>query len=133
MGFKMEPHQASSKTILLIDDEDCILQIVEACIENFSNWRPAIAASGDEGLAALAKAKPDVILLDMMMPNMDGFTFLKKLQADPQLANIPVVLFTSRGDLTEPQKIAQLGVKGAIAKPFHPTNLVDQITKILDW
>ena len=58
----METQQASCKTILLIDDEDYILQIVEACIENFSNWRPALAASGDEGLAAAAKAKPDAIL-----------------------------------------------------------------------
>lgn len=129
----METQQASSKTILLIDDEDYILQIVEACIENFSNWRPALAASGDEGLAAAAQAKPDAILLDMMMPNMDGFTFLKNLKADPKLADIPVVLITSRVDLIEPQKLSQLGVKGAIAKPFYSTKLVDQITKILDW
>jgi len=100
----METQQASCKTILLIDDEDYILQIVEACIENFSNWRPALAASGDEGLAAAAKAKPDAILLDMMMPNMDGFTFLKNLKADPQLADIPVVLITARLDLLETQK-----------------------------
>ncbi|MCA6501047.1 MAG: response regulator [Pseudanabaena sp.] len=129
----METQQASCKTILLIDDEDYILQIVEACIENFSNWRPALAASGDEGLAAAAKAKPDAILLDMMMPNMDGFTFLKNLKADPQLADIPVVLITARLDLLETQKLSQLGVKGAIAKPFHATKLVDQITKILGW
>ena len=114
----METQQASCKTILLIDDEDYILQIVEACIENFSNWRPALAASGDEGLAAVAKAKPDAILLDMMMPNMDGFTFLKNLKADPQLADIPVVLITARLDLLETQKLSQLGVKGAIANHF---------------
>ena len=123
----------TSKTILLIDDEEYIRQILEACIENFSNWRPAIAASGKEGLAAVAEEKPDAILLDMMMPNMDGFSFLKHLKADPQLADIPVVLITARVDLTEPQKLAQLGVKGAICKPFSSVKIVPEIAKILDW
>jgi len=123
----------SRKTILLIDDEKYICQIVQTCVEIFSDWQPAIAQSGEEGLAAVANLQPDAIVLDVIMPNMDGLTVLKKLQADQQLADIPVVLLTARVDLTEPQKIAQLGVKGAIAKPFHPTKLVDQITKILNW
>ena len=129
----METQRASSKTILLIDDEDYILQIVEACIDNFSDWRPVIASSGDKGLAAAAQAKPDAILLDMMMPNMDGFTFLKNLKADPRLADIPVVLITARVDLLEPQKLTKLGVKGAIAKPFSAIKIVPEITKILGW
>jgi CheY-like chemotaxis protein len=69
----------------------------------------------------------------MIMPNMDGFAFLKTLQANPEFADIPVVLLTARVELTESQKIAQLGVKGAIAKPFHPTKIADEITKILNW
>ncbi|OYQ64307.1 hypothetical protein B9G53_12255 [Pseudanabaena sp. SR411] len=124
---------ASCKTVLLIDDEEYMRQIVQTCLELFSDWQTAIARSGEEGLAAVANLQPDAIMLDVIMPNMDGLTVLKKLQADQQLANIPVVLLTSRVDLTEPQKIAQLGVKGAIAKPFNPMRLVDQISKILDW
>ena len=123
---------APIKTILLIDDEEYICLIIEACIENFSNWKPVIVPSCEEGLAAV-NHRPDAILLDMLMPNMNGFDFLKILQANPKFADIPVVLLTSRVDLTETQKIAQLGVKGAIAKPFHPTKIVDQITKILGW
>ncbi len=121
------------KTVLLIDDEEYMHQIVKTCIELFSDWKTATARSGEEGLAIVTDLNPDAIVLDMMMPNMDGFTFLKKLQADQQLASIPVVLLTSRVDLTEPQKIAQLGVKGAICKPFRATKLVDQIAKLLDW
>jgi CheY-like chemotaxis protein len=123
----------SSKKILLIDDEEYICQIVQTCLELFSNWKTETARSGEEGLTALATAKPDAIVLDMLMPSMDGFAVLKKLQADPELASIPIVLLTARVDLTEPQKVAQLGVKGAIAKPFHPTKLVSQISHILDW
>jgi CheY-like chemotaxis protein len=121
------------KTVLLIDDEEYMHQIVKTCIELFSDWKTTTARSGEEGLAIVTALNPDAIVLDMMMPTMDGFTVLKKLQADQQLANIPVVLLTSRVDLTEPQKIAQLGVKGAICKPFRATKLVDQITKLLDW
>ncbi len=123
----------TNKTILLIEDEEYICQIVQVCVEMFSDWRTEIARSGEEGLKAVTNLQPDAILLDMIMPNMDVFALIKKLQADEQLANIPVVLLSSRVDLTEPQKIAQLGVKGAIAKPFHSTKLVYEIAKILDW
>lgn len=122
-----------TKTVLLIDDEEYIRLIIEACIENFSNWESVIVPCCEEGLAAMINQRPDAILLDMLMPNMNGFDFLKTLQAQPEFADIPVVLLTSRVDLTESQKIAQLGVKGAIAKPFHPTRIVPQIARILGW
>jgi CheY-like chemotaxis protein len=123
----------SNKKVLLIDDEEFIGQIVKSCIELFSNWQIITANSGEEGLISVATDRPDVILLDMLMPTMDGFAVLKKLQADPQLADIPVVLLTARVDLTESQKIAQLGVQGVIAKPFHPTKIVSQVERILGW
>ncbi|PZO35521.1 MAG: response regulator [Pseudanabaena frigida] len=123
----------SQKTILLIDDEEYICQVVASCVELFSNWQVKTTMSGQEGLAASATVRPDAIVLDMLMPSMDGFAVLKVLQADPQLADIPVVLLTARVDLTEPQKIAQLGVQGAISKPFHPTKLASQISQILGW
>ena len=99
----------------------------------FSDWQPVTVPCCEEGLAAVENIRPDVILLDMFMPNMDGFAFLKTLQAHPEFANVPVVLLTGRVDLTETQKIAQLGVKGAIAKPFNPVQIVPQIKRILDW
>ncbi|PZU96135.1 MAG: response regulator [Pseudanabaena sp.] len=123
----------SRKTILLIDDEEYICEIVKLCLEVFSNWQPVTVPCCEEGLAAVANIRPDAILLDMIMPNMDGFAFLKILQANPEFADIPVVLLTNRVDLTEAQKIAELGVKGAIAKPFEPLQIVNQITKILKW
>ena len=118
--------------ILFIDDDENIRQVVHACLENFSNWEIASAASGKEGLEKIAIAKPDAILLDIMMPHMDGFEFLNHLQTN-NLAHIPVILLTGRVDLSEPQKLAQIGVKGAIAKPFNPISLVSQIAEILGW
>jgi CheY-like chemotaxis protein len=65
------------KTILLIDDDPYILQIVQTCLEVFSEWKLAIADSAKKGLEEIFRSKPDAILLDMMMPNIDGFAFLK--------------------------------------------------------
>jgi len=123
----------ADKTILLIDDEYMIRQIVAICLENLSNWKTIIAASGKEALDAIAISKPDAILLDMMMPNMDGFTFIDQLQANPELMNIPVVLLTSCTALLSHQDLMDLGCKGIIAKPFEPTYLVPQIANILGW
>jgi len=121
------------KTVLLIDDEEYLCDVVQVCLEMFGNWKSTIARSGREGFAALATAQPDVIVLDVMMPNMDGLTVLQKLKENPQFANIPVVLLTARTDLIETKKLSQLKVQGAIAKPFDPTQLAAQISKILNW
>lgn len=123
----------SSKTVLLIDDDIYCCEIIGICLEIFKNWKSTIVRSGQEGLAAITTVQPDVILLDIMMPNMDGLTVLKKLKENSQFASIPVVLLTTRTDLIEAQKLSPLNVQGAIAKPFDPIKLADQISKILNW
>lgn len=123
----------NAKVLLFIDDEPSIRQVVRACLENYSNWHAAIAPSAKAGLAIAAATKPDAILLDVLMPDMDGLAFLKQLQTDPELASIPVVLLTSHIDLTESQNFSKLGIKGAIVKPFDPISLVPQIASILGW
>ena len=123
----------SRKTVLVIDDEEYICQIIQTCLELFSDWQSVTVPCCEKGLAAVSNIRPDAIVLDMIMPNMDGFAFLKNLHANPEFADIPVVLLTSRVDLTEAKKIAQLGVKGAIAKPFNSTKLISQISQILGW
>lgn len=123
----------ADKTILLVDDEYMIRQVVEICLENLSSWKTIIAASGKEALDAIAISKPDAILLDMMMPNMDGFTVIEQLQANIEFMNIPIVLLTSCTSLLSHQDLMALGCKGIIAKPFEPTYLVPQIANILGW
>jgi CheY-like chemotaxis protein len=125
--------EGNDKMILLIDDQDSIRQIVKACLESFSDWQTTIAASGQEGFEAIATTKPDAILLDIQMPNMDGFAFLKKLQADPELAEIPIVLLTSRYDFSEPHRYSQIGAIGSIIKPFDPITIVPRLASILGW
>ncbi len=122
-----------TKRILFIDDETHVRQIVKACLESLGGWNVLLAASGQEGLSKAVSEQPDAILLDLMMPEMDGLVLLKKLQANSVTQSIPVVFLTARKSLTEPQKFQELGVKGAIAKPFNSMTLVPQIANALGW
>ena len=122
-----------TKRILFIDDETHVRQIVKACLESLGGWDVLLAASGQEGLSKAVSEQPDAILLDLMMPEMDGLVLLKKLQANSVTQSIPVVFLTARKSLTEPQKFQELGVKGAIAKPFNSLTLVPQIANALGW
>jgi CheY-like chemotaxis protein len=89
--------------------------------------------SGREALNLANAEPPDVIVLDMMMPEMDGFAFLQHLRADPATQQIPVVLLTANNYLPNSDQFAQLGVVLTIAKPFHSVDLVQQIAQTMDW
>lgn len=123
----------ATKRILFIDDELHVRQVVKACLEALGGWNVLLAASGQEGLVKAASEKPDAILLDVMMPEMDGLALLQELKANPVTGSIPVVFLTARLSLTEPQRFQELGVKGAIAKPFNSLTLVPQIANALGW
>ncbi len=123
----------ATKQILFIDDELHIRQVVKACLETLGGWDVLLAASGQEGFVQAVSSKPDAILLDVMMPGMDGLALLQHLQANPVTQPIPVVLLTARLSLTEPLRFKELGVKGAIAKPFNSLTLVPQIANALGW
>ena len=122
-----------TKRILFIDDELNVRQVVKACLETLGGWNVLLAASGQEGLLMAMSEQPDAILLDVMMPDMDGLACLRQLQSEPVTGSIPVVFLTARLSLTEPRRFQELGVKGAIAKPFNSLTLVPQIAKALDW
>jgi CheY-like chemotaxis protein len=103
------------------------------CLENFVDWQINVAISGKDGLTAIAKAKPDAILLDIVMPDMDGFTFIKKLKVDDSLAHIPIVALTSSTNRFSYQTFIDLGCQGLISKPFDTNTLGSKISKILGW
>ena len=123
----------NAKRILFIDDESHIRQVVKACLESLGGWNVLLAASGQEGLSKAVSEQPDAILMDLMMPEMDGLVLLQQLQTNSATQSIPVVFLTARKSFTEPQRFEALGVKGAIAKPFNSLTLVPQIAKALGW
>jgi len=121
------------KRILVIDDEANVRIVVQTCLETLGGWEVLLAASGQEGLLLAQTERPDAILLDVMMPGMDGVAFVRGLQANPELQAIPVIFLTAKAELTQPRQFQALGVRGAIAKPFNPLTLHDQIATCLGW
>ncbi|HEY9649180.1 MAG TPA: response regulator [Coleofasciculaceae cyanobacterium] len=123
----------TTKRILIIEDEANLRTVVRTCLEMLGGWEVLQASSGQEGLLLAQREKPDVILLDAMMPGMDGITVLEELLAHPELQDIPVVFLTAKVELTQPQRFLKLGARGAIAKPFNPLTLHNQVTTALGW
>ncbi|MBD1809967.1 response regulator [Microcoleus sp. FACHB-SPT15] len=123
----------TTKRILVIDDEDGIREIIQICLETAAGWDVFTAASGSEGLATAQAQLPDAILLDVMMPDMDGPTTFRQLQANAATKHIPTILLTAKAKISEQRQFIDLGVTGVITKPFKAMDLVDQICKILHW
>jgi len=91
------------------------------------------ASSGSAGLKMASADQPDAILLDVMMPDMDGPATFQKLQADPAIRHIPVILLTAKLQPADRRRFAALGVAGVLAKPFDPLKLAGQVTEVLHW
>ncbi|AFZ18848.1 response regulator with CheY-like receiver, AAA-type ATPase, and DNA-binding domains [Allocoleopsis franciscana PCC 7113] len=121
------------KRILVIDDEINLCTVIQACLENLGGWETLTALSGKEGLAIAQTQQLDAILLDVMMPDMDGLTLFEKLQNDSTTQAIPVILFTAKVQSTDIAQFAKLGVAGVIAKPFDPLTLAEQVASMLGW
>lgn len=120
-----------SKRILIIDDDKDIREATQMCLEILGSWEVLSAGSGKEGLVTAAAEVPDAILLDVMMPEMDGLTTFEKLQENPVTKNIPVILLTAKAQPAEKRHFTQLCVAGVITKPYDPFTLADEITQVL--
>jgi two-component system, OmpR family, alkaline phosphatase synthesis response regulator PhoP len=118
----------NNKRLLMIDDEEAIQIVVKFGINMVAGWDVISASNGRIGIDTAQKELPDAILLDMMMPEMDGLATLKELQANPVTAQIPVIFLTA-----ENRDFTELGVYGVITKPFNSLDLSQQIATILNW
>lgn len=121
------------KTILLIEDEDDIREVAQASLELTRGWTVHAVSSGRAGVERAAELRPDAILLDVMMPDMDGPTTFALLQERGETREIPVVLLTAKVQPADRARFAQLGVRGVLAKPFDPITLADEVAALLGW
>lgn len=122
-----------SKTILIIDDEEDVREIAQLGLEMGAGWNVLIASSGEEGLKIAAQHQPDAILLDMMMPDMDGRATLQQLKNNSKTQAIPVILITAKAQQSERENFANLDVAAVFAKPFRALQLAEQISIALGW
>jgi CheY-like chemotaxis protein len=120
------------KRILLVDDEASILSVARIGLKR-AGWSVLTAASGKEGIAKAVAEQPDAIVLDVMMPEMDGLETLKQLQDNPQVQHIPVIFLTAKVQQSDRRRFYASGIKGFITKPFDPTTLASQISGFLNW
>jgi len=117
--------------ILTVDDSKTVRIIVRKTFKSY-DCEILEAANGVEGLALAAKTMPDLILLDVTMPVMDGVEMLTKLKSDPQLKGIPVMMLTAEGGRDHVLKIAKIGVRDYIVKPFEEDVLIEKAGRIID-
>lgn len=123
----------TTKRILIIDDEETIQTVVQFGIKMAAGWDVLTASSGTTGVQTAQTEQPDVILLDVMMPDMDGIATLKALQSHAQTEHIPVILLTAKAQTAEKRQFNDLRVSGVITKPFNSLDLPGQIAQILHW
>jgi len=123
----------ATKRILIIDDEETIQTVVQFGIKITAGWDVLTASSGLKGIETAQAEQPDMILLDVMMPDMDGIATFKALQAHAKTQQIPVIFLTAKAQTAEKRQFNDLGVSGVITKPFNSLDLPDQIAKILHW
>ena len=123
----------SVKRILIIDDEEAIQAVAQLGLKMEADWEVFTASSGLEGITQAECEQPDAILLDVMMPTMDGIATFNQLQANGQTREIPVILLTAKAQAAEQRQLQEIGVAGVITKPFNSLTLASQIAQMLHW
>lgn len=118
--------------ILIVDDDEDIQEVAQLALELQEDWTVLTENSGELGISLAKKEQPDAILLDVMMPQMDGMATLKELQADATTQSIPVIFLTAKVSSTEMASMEELGVCGVIVKPFDPLTLGEQVRAALE-
>jgi CheY-like chemotaxis protein len=121
----MEPAQL--RTVLYVDDEPDIRQIVQMSLGLEPQLTVHTGESGEQGIALARELQPDLVMLDVMMPGLDGPGTLQRMRSDPRLAAIPVVFMTAKAMPEEVARFRELGAAGVIAKPFDPMRLARQV------
>ena len=116
--------------ILVVDDEIYIVHILDFSL-GMEGYEVITALDGEQALEKANQFKPDLIVLDIMMPKMDGYETCKALKANPETAHIPVILLSAKGRTIDQQTGYDVGAEDYITKPFSPRKLVDQVNSML--
>jgi two-component system, OmpR family, alkaline phosphatase synthesis response regulator PhoP len=116
--------------ILIVDDEPNIVISLEYLMKR-EGWETSVAADGEAALAALEKAPPDLVILDVMLPRMNGFEVCRLIRADPRWAKLRILMLTAKGRDTEVEKGLGLGADAYVTKPFSTKDLVAEIRALL--
>ncbi|MBD2199248.1 MULTISPECIES: response regulator [Calothrix] len=123
----------TTKKLLIVDDEERIRELVQACLEELGGWATLTAESGKEALKIAQTELVDAILLDVSMPDMDGYSVYEQLQADTITESIPVIFLTAKVQPSDRARFAEMKIAGVITKPFEPLKISQNVAEILGW
>ena len=121
------------RRILVVDDDDAVRRAVTTSLHMMSDWDIFDAYCGTQALESARQSTPDAILLDVMMPAMDGPSMLSKLRSTRSTSDIPVILLTARVRAVDEGAFAHLPLAGILVKPFDPLRLATQVAQVLGW
>ena len=124
---------STPRRVLIIDDEDSIREVAGVSLEVIGGWDVLSAPSGAVGIDTAKAEHPDAILLDVMMPELDGPATLARLRADDATRSTPVILLTAKVQASERERFSQLPIAGLITKPFDPVELPRKVATLLGW
>jgi DNA-binding response OmpR family regulator len=117
-------------TVLVVEDDEMVAEVVRINLEA-DGFTVLHAPNGAAGLAAIAEHRPDVVVLDVMMPEIDGWTVLQRLRDDPATATLPVIMLSAKAMPADQVRGYNLGANGYIPKPFAAPDLVDKVREVL--
>lgn len=118
--------------IVYVDDDKDILQVAKLCLENIGGFEVTCVPKSTDAIAMIREVTPDLVLLDVMMPVLDGTALFQRLREDEELCGIPVAFITACGIDGKMDRYLQLGAKGIIAKPFDPFLLCQRVRQLWD-
>ena len=116
-----------------MDDDDSVREVARASLELVGGYEVATASSGEECLELSSATPPDAILLDVMMPGLDGPSTLARLRDQPGTAHVPVVFLTAKTQEADQRRLRALDVAGVLPKPFDPVELAGDLAQVLGW
>ncbi|MFY9115242.1 MAG: response regulator [Dethiobacteria bacterium] len=116
--------------ILLVEDEKNIVLGVRTCLEAVG-YHVHVVEDGEEALDYVTRHRPDLILLDLMLPKVDGFEVCRALKNNEETKDIPIIVLTARTGMEDRQRVAELGAESYMTKPFRPRELWDEIKHYL--
>lgn len=117
--------------VLVVEDDRSIQMVLELVLGRMAKCDVLVASNGRDGIAAIQQHKPDLVLLDIMMPEMDGFEVCRLAKADPAVNHIPIIFLTAQPQPAAVAKAMSLGAAGYLVKPFDPMKIIDQINDSL--
>ena len=117
--------------VLVVEDDRSIQMVLELVFTRMAKCEVVLASDGVEGWAMIQKHKPDVVLLDLMMPGMDGFEVCQHAKADEATRHIPIIFLTAQPQPAAVARAMALGAAGYLVKPFDPIKIIDQVNEAL--